>query len=342
MTDRRVPARWRLALVALAIVIVATLVWISVDRLSAASGGPLELSGDTIVHDPALIVGEPGQNWYVFSTGQPGVGDGNIQIRSSPDGREWSYEGEVWAQKPEWLLEAIPGVDNLWAPELVQHDGTWYLYYAASTFGSNRSLIALATNTTLDPAAEGYEWVDQGIVMESVASDNFNAIDAGVIVDAGGTPWMSFGSFWGGLQLVELEWPSGMRADGKQPQNIAARLESPNAIEAPYIVYHDGYYYLYFSRDSCCQGLASTYNIAVGRSPEVDGVYVDRNDEPLLLDGGTPLLATSGDRVGPGGQSISGDYLAYHFYNAGNGGSPTLELRRLIWDAEGWPVIPDG
>ena len=56
-------------------------------------------------------------------------------------------------------------MSNLWAPELIEHDGTWYLYYSASTFGSNRSVIALATNTTLDPDDPDYEWVDQGEVL---------------------------------------------------------------------------------------------------------------------------------------------------------------------------------
>ncbi|GEL96778.1 hypothetical protein [Cellulomonas terrae] len=40
---------------------------------------------------------------------------------------------------------------------------------------------------------------------------SYNAIDPGGITDADGTPWMAFGSFWGGIQLVELAWPSDAR-----------------------------------------------------------------------------------------------------------------------------------
>jgi GH43 family beta-xylosidase len=67
-----------------------------------------------------------------------------------------------WDGKPAWLSDAVPGVGNLWAPELVEHDGTWYLYYSASTFGTNTSVIAVATNTTLDPNDPDYAWVDGG------------------------------------------------------------------------------------------------------------------------------------------------------------------------------------
>ena len=133
-------------------------------RLRAASGA-WDLSGDLSTHDPALA--RDGDTWYVYSTGNGTVADGNVQVRSSSDGRSWRYEGEVWDEKPAWIDDAVPGVDNLWAPELVEHDGTWYLYYSASRFGKNSSVIALATNTTLDPDDPAYEWVDRGPVIAS-------------------------------------------------------------------------------------------------------------------------------------------------------------------------------
>ena len=308
--------------------------------LAGCSGSPtgkLELAGDLAAHDPAIVV--DGDDWYVFATGSA-RGDGNIQIRRSTDqGHTWTFVDTVWNEKPEWLVEAVPGVANLWAPELIEHDGTWYLYYAASTFGSNHSVIALATNATLDPDDPAYEWVDQGRVLESQTSDDFNAIDAGVI-DVDGTPWMAFGSFWSGIRMVELEWPTGMLADpDAEPLRLADRGSPPNAIEAPYVVGHDGWFYLFVSKDSCCQGLNSTYSMWVGRSEEVTGPYVDRDGVPMLEDGGTLLLKKDGDEIGPGGQSVSNGWLAYHFYDGANGGDPTLAIRSLTWDAEGWPVL---
>ncbi|MDW4572072.1 arabinan endo-1,5-alpha-L-arabinosidase [Microbacterium sp. M3] len=303
---------------------------------AAAPAAP-ELSGDTLVHDPAFVAGEEGEPSFLYSTGDGRIGDGNIQIRRSDDGAEWEDAGTVWDEKPAWLVEAVPGVDNLWAPELYEHDGTWYLYYSASTFGKNSSLIALATNTTLDPDDPDYEWVDQGVVIESAGTD-FNAIDPGIVEDEHGEPWMAFGSFWSGIRMVPLEWPSGLRADDTEPLLVADRQLPPNAIEAPFILPHDGLYYLFVSKDFCCQGVDSTYSIAVGRSESVTGPYVDADGVPLLEDGGTPVLATDGARVGPGGQSVSGGLLAFHYYDADLDGQFRLGLLPLAW-RDGWPHV---
>lgn len=330
---RRPPRAWLAAALAAVVLVLAG---------CAAPGAAPEakhagLTGDFFTHDPALVKGEDGEPWFIYSTGNGQVADGNIQVRRSADGVDWEYAGEVWQEKPAWLAEAVPGVDNLWAPELYEHDGTWYLYYSASTFGRNLSVIALATNTTLDPADPNYEWVDRGEVISSKGKA-FNAIDPGIAEDQDGRPWLSFGSFWAGLQLVELEWPSGLRAGTEEPVAIADRRAPSNAIEAPYILPHDGAYYLFFSRDFCCQGLESTYNIAVGRSDSITGPYVDAEGKDLLDGGGTPLLASDAGRVGPGGQSVSGNVLAFHYYAEELDGAFRLGLAGLEWK-DRWPKV---
>ena len=295
-----------------------------------------ELSGDVFVHDPAYVRGADGEASWIYSTGNGQIGDGGIQIRRSDDGAEWEYVGEVWDRKPEWLTQRVPGVDNLWAPELYEHDGTWYLYYAASTFGSGDSVIALATNTTLDPDDPAYEWVDRGEVISS-AGETYNAIDPNIVEDEAGTPWLAFGSFSSGLQIVELEWPGGLLAGGADPTTIADRGLLENAIEAPTIVPHDDAYYLFASRGFCCRGVDSTYEIVVGRADEVTGPYLDQAGTPLLEDGGTVVLTTEGDRIGPGGQSVSGDMLAFHWYDGEQDGLFRLGLLPLTWE-DGWPA----
>lgn len=319
----------------------------------------LEVSGDLRTHDPALVVDDAGTEptdddvWYVFSTGDGRVALGAPQIRRSLDsGATWEYVGELWtaADEPYWAREIVVGVDNFWAPEVVEHEGTYYAYYSASTFGSNTSLIGLFTNTTLDPDDPAYRWVDHGEVWRSDGTTPYNAIDPGVVTDAQGTPWMSFGSFWDGLFMVELEWPSGkpVGATPEQPQgtaepvHLADRGTATNAIEAPYLLARDGWYYLFFSRDSCCQGTASTYNIAVGRAAEPAGPYLDADGVPLLTDGGTSLLDTDGTMIGPGGQSVvqvgETAYLAFHYYDEDLGGDFQLGVRELAWTPDGWPV----
>ncbi|MGH3584779.1 MAG: arabinan endo-1,5-alpha-L-arabinosidase [Pseudonocardia sp.] len=307
----------------------------------AQAAKPWRLTGDLAAHDPALVAGgAKGEDWYVFSTGEPDKDGGTIQIRSSPDGHDWTYRGTLWDEIPGWIQEAVPGVNNLWAPEIFKNGGTYYMYYAASTWGKNTSVIGLATNTTLDPEDPDYEWVDEGEVIRSRSDDNYNTIDPGVIEDADGTPWMAFGSYWSGIRMVQLEWPSGQRADSdEEPLHIADRKADPNAIEAPYIVKNDGWYYLFTSWGQCCQGTDSDYKIMVGRSRDVTGPYVDRDGQDLLDGGGTTLLETSGDRVGPGGQSVADEIIAYHYYDGGNGGSTKLALQPVVWGDGGWPEL---
>ncbi len=301
------------------------------------------LRGDLDVHDPALLTGGPGEKWYVFSSGKPEQGGGTIAIRSSADGgRTWISVGTLWDAMPAWLTETVPGANNMWAPAIHRHDGTYYLYYAVSTLGRNNSVVALATNTTLDPDDPAYKWVDQGKVIRSVAESDFNAIDPDVVEDEAGTPWLVLGSYWSGIQLVQLEWPSGKRSADRERRHLADRKIALNAIEAPSIVAHDGWYYLLTSWDRCCKGVDSTYRIVAGRSRSVVGPYVDRNGRELLQGGGTTLLESSGDRIGPGGQSVSGGVVAYHYYDGTADGVPRLGLRRLVWGDDGWPQIPAG
>ncbi|OLT15480.1 arabinan endo-1,5-alpha-L-arabinosidase [Pseudonocardia sp. CNS-139] len=325
------------------LVTLAALLAVTALLTAPATAAPGGLTGDLAAHDPALVAGAPGQPWYVFATGEPGVGGGTIQIRTSVDGRTWRFAGTVWDAIPEWLRTAVPGVGNLWAPELHRHGGTYYLYYAASVFGTNTSVIALATNTTLDPADPHYTWVDRGPVVRSGPADEFNAIDPGVVEDEHGTPWMAFGSFWSGIRMVRLEWPSGLPAPGAEGLvRLADRRADPNAVEAAYVVRRGGWYYLFTSWGQCCKGLESDYRIVVGRSAAVTGPYADRDGRRLLDGGGTTLLATAGDRVGPGGQSVSGPTIAYHYYDATAGGAYRMALRRIGWTGDGWPVLrPD-
>jgi arabinan endo-1,5-alpha-L-arabinosidase len=299
----------------------------------------IELSGDLRVHDPALIRARQG-DWVVFSTGDAAVGAGTVQIRRSSNLSEWAFVGTVFSSIPDWVREAVPDVQNLWAPDVIEHAGEYFLYYSASTFGSNTSVIGLATNQTLDPSSADYRWVDRGLVARSSPEDDYNAIDPSVIVDTEGRPWMAFGSFWSGIRMLELEWPNGTPApDPAEPLRLADRFVPPNAVEAPALMYRGGWYYLFVSFDFCCQGLSSTYKIAVGRAREVTGPYFDRLGTPLAHGGGTVILSEREDMFGPGGQSVYGGMLVHHFYDRRANGDFRLGLRRLEWEVGDWPRV---
>lgn len=316
-------------------------------------GGKSVVGETSPIHDPALIIDKNG-TWYVYSTGLLNrENGGTIQIWSSHDaGTTWRHAGFVWDRIPTWIDEHFADgqlPDNLWAPEIVENDGTYYLYYSASRFGGNKSLTALATNTTLDPADPDYEWVDRGLVVASPVTGldpnnpnkTFNAIDAGIVEDTDGTPYMAIGSFWYGIFLVPIEWPSGKPVENWESKtvNIADRFMAGNPIEAPFITKHGEYFYLFVSFGFCCRGADSTYKVAVGRSTSVTGPYLDKDGKDMFGGGGSVVLDSHGAVTGPGGQSVFGDYLAFHYYDASNEDIPyfpTLGIQKIAW-VDGWP-----
>jgi len=291
--------------------------------------------GDVYVHDPSMI--KEGGTYYVFSTG------GGLAITSSTNLRTWSYVGTVFDTIPTWVSDAVGPLTDLWAPDISYWHGLYHLYYAGSQFGTNTSVIGLATNVTLDPSSPRYHWIDRGLVLESTPADDWNAIDPNLTIDAHGTPWLDFGSFWTGIKLRRLDPATGKLDTHAGTLYSLAYRPGSNAIEAPFIIYRKPYYYLFTSFDFCCRGAASTYNIRVGRSRAVTGPYSDRAGQPMSAGGGTLLLAGKGRYRGPGGESIALDggrfLLVHHYYDAKDNGTSKLQINPLRWSKDGWPQV---
>jgi arabinan endo-1,5-alpha-L-arabinosidase len=291
----------------------------------------------TPVHDP--VMARDGDRYYLFSTG-PGV-----SVRCSNDMSLWEPCGNVFPSYPDWVRRSVPNVKDLWAPDISLHDGRFYLYYSASSFGSNESAIGLATNVTLDRDSPDYEWLDHGEVISSRKTDDHNAIDPNLFVDQEGQAWLSFGSFWTGIKLVKLDRATGKPSADAPLISVADNAPQPqDAIEAPFITQRGDFYYLFVSHDFCCRGVNSTYNIRVGRSSDVTGPYVDREGSPMIGGGGTLVYGGSDRWRGPGHNAIYIEddtyYLIFHSYDAKAGGTPTLRIEKLIWDEDDWPISP--
>ncbi len=325
-----------------AIVALAVAATVSTPALGQEARRPdtTALAGDLRnVHDPSIA--EERGVFYVFST------RAGLSVRCSGDLVNWRLCGDVFGHIPKWAVDDVPGVRGLWAPDVSYFNGKYHLYYSVSTFGSNRSSIGLATNTTLDPASDDFRWVDRGKVIGSVASDDWNAIDPNVVLDEHDQPWLSFGSFWSGIKLRKIDRATGM-LDAKDPTLYALAGRSreggaPGAIEAPFSVRRNAYFYLLVSFDLCCKGKDSTYNVRVGRSRSVTGPYTDRDGKDMRQGGGTPVVASEGRWRGPGHCSVirvkDRDLLVYHAYDAEARGVPTLRIDPLAWDSQGWPAV---
>ena len=339
------------------------------------------------VHDPVIAKGEDGR-YYIFSTGM-GVG-----VMSSPDLKEWRQEKSVfeaiykpfdpeakdangrrrrpeidWANStiPRWAIDSIARYGgHTWAPDISFHDGLWRLYYSCSSFGKNGSGIGVAFNKTLDTTSPDFKWEDQGpVIISHQHRDDYNCIDPNLIVDKKGTPWLTFGSFWDGIQLVKLE--KDYKTLAGKPTTIARRIgrkitlaeldrvenftiegndtieAGANAIEAPFIIKEGKYYYLFVSWDYCCRGQNSTYKVVYGRSKNVEGPYLDKEGRDMAKGGGTLLVGPDETNFGIGHNAackLDGQwYFICHAYEKAANGGAKLHINKFTFDKKGWIVM---
>src|SRR5438876_2120289 len=237
--------------------ILLPLVLLCINLASHVPADAATLQGDINIHDPSMI--KQGDSYYLFSTGDSRglINQGNIQIRKSTDLIAWQFVGTVFPSTPEWIITAL-GLKprSLWAPDVSYFNGKYYLYYAGSRFGTNNSVIGLAANITLDPTSPNYKWVDEGQVIRSTSSDNWNAIDPCLSFDTQKNPWLAFGSFWDGIKMRRIDARSGKLSSADlMLYSLASR--GGGAIEAPSIIHRKNYYYLFVSFDFCCRRASS-------------------------------------------------------------------------------------
>jgi arabinan endo-1,5-alpha-L-arabinosidase len=295
---------------------------------ASAYPNPGTVTGSVVVHDPSMVR-TPAGRYLLYATG------GGLSYRTSTDRIAFSSGSDAFTTKPGWWSAYAT---EAWAPDISYHGGTYLMYYAVSTFGSNTSAIGLASSSTGLPGS----WSDDGIVYTSTSSSDYNAIDPNLFVDDDGTWWLSFGSWWTGIKMIRIDPATGKQYAGNTTRySVASRPTGTKAVEAPFVVKRNGYYYLFASYDVCCAGSSSTYNVKVGRATSVTGPYVDASGVGMLNNGGTQVLASHGTVIGPGGQSIladtDGDLIVYHYYDGNDSGTPKLGINLLSWST-GWPV----
>ena len=287
------------------------------------------------VHDPSAIIRCNDEYWIFFT----GNGTPSLRSRNLTD---WRAGPRTFSGTPAWVYQAVPGFfgGNFWAPDVIKIGGRYMLFFSASAFGKNTSVIGVATNPTLDPSDPAYHWSDGGGVIVSKEADDFNCIDPAAMVDKDGKLWLAFGSFWSGIKMIELDPATGRRIT---PDSKMYSLAHWDAIEGSYLYRHDDHYYLFVSMGMCCRGVFSTYQTRVGRADKISGPYYDKDGTDLLLGGGTSVAHTDGPLVGPGQPGIFEEngkfWFSCHFYDATAGGMSRLSIRPLSWSVDGWPVL---
>ena len=215
----------------------------------------------------------------------------------------------------------------------------FYMYVARGRGAATKADIKMLWTKSLDPNSPDYKWVEGGVVASSDGLEDLNAIDPGAFLDpTTGKLWLVYGSYFGYIQLVELNPKTGERLDPKvKAINLAINCEASD------MIYHDGWYYLLATHGSCCAGANSGYNIRMGRSRKVTGPYLDAEGVDMLQGGGKLLIGSGGRYIGAGhfGLVDLGDgvqkFSMHWEADLDRGGASVLEILPLLWK-DGWPV----
>lgn len=305
----------------------------------SAYANPLTCSGTcTNTHDPSLIRRSSDGEYFRFATG------GGIAIhKASSILGPWTYQGYALASGSDIDNS---GADDMWAPDVHLVGSTYYMYYAVSAFGTQTSVIGLATSTTMEVGS----WTDHGSVgISSSSGKPYNAIDPNLL-QVGSGYYMNFGSFWDDIYQLTMETtPTSAQSSAYQ---IAYNSSGTHAIEGSYMVGYDGYYYLFFSSGQCCgydtskPAAGGEYKIMVCRSTSATGGFVDATGKSCTAGGGTIVLQSHGTIYGPGGQGVYDDptegwVLYYHYVDTTIGYSDAdkrLGVNKITW-SNGWPVV---
>lgn len=271
---------------------------------------------------------------------------GGITIKTSPDLHKWTKIGTVFptAQPYDWMKDEKTGVPNgtIWAPGIYKIGDTYCVYYCQSTSGSQHSFIGLATNTTLDPADEDYEWVDKGCVIHSYKGDDYNAIDPNIIIDDNNQPWLVYGSYWSGIKMRKINPNTLMLDQDDETVYSLAAAQTRSGPEAGYMIKHGDYYYLFVA----CGSFSTGYWNGVGRSKSVTGPFLDADGVDMMKQGATPVNSYRDGFTKCGHSSVMTDtdgkqyHVSEYFktYEDGTSSPSLLSISQMIWTEDGWPV----
>ena len=358
--------------------------WAVTQTSTAAYPAPRAVNGTGIyVHDPYMLRDTNGTYW-LYGTHQTLAYSTDLTTftyttASSAYGACTTTQGGAWLTLDNhcpivgpdfasWTGLQTPPADNnganvdVWAPSLMYVNGTYYQYYSIPVepdTAGGEAIIGLATSTS--PSGP---WTDKGWIVRSwsnstgvtvagfgfVSGSTFNAIDPAPFVDpVTGNWWLSFGSFFDGIHIIQLNPATGlpMSSDTMTYSIISSRIGGEEgSFIYPWVVNGTQYYYFFAPVNVCCSP-TSPYRTIVGRSTSPNGPFVDRGGLALTNSGGTILLSTHANIVGPGGGSVFTDMVGgvptptfiYHYYDGNNGGTPTVGINRLGFTVDGWPYV---
>ena len=278
--------------------------------------------------DPTVIKADDGY-FYLYAT----ENIRNVPIYRSENLVDWRRVGTAFTDRTR--PQMVPK-GNIWAPDINLINGKYVMYYSKSTWGGEWE-CGIGVATADRPSGP---FTDVGKLFISSEIGVQNSIDPFYIEEDDGSKYLFWGSFRGiyGIQLSD----DGLSIKpGAQKVQIAGTLT-----EGTYIYKHDGYYYLFGSAGTCCEGLNSTYRVMVARSENLMGPYVNKSGRPALENNFMLVMQKSNKVVGPGHnseivQDDAGQYwMLYHGFDAADpDGGRKVYLDQILWDKDGWPIV---
>lgn len=275
--------------------------------------------------DPTVIKGDDGC-FYLYSTESVR----QLPIYRSKNLVDWEYVGTAFTKEGRPNFEEKGSV---WAPDINKIGDKYVLFYSMSVWGGEWTC---GIGRAVADKPEG-PFTDYGKLFRSNEIDVQNSIDPFYIED-NGRKFLFWGSFRG-IYYIELSDDGLNLKEGATPKQIAGK-----AYEGTYVHKRDGYYYLFASVGSCCEGLKSTYTTVVGRSDNLFGPYVDKQGGKMLDNKHEILIHKTDSFVGTGHNSeivkdmAGSDWIFYHAFKVSNPNGRMLLMDKVEWE-EGWPQV---
>lgn len=280
---------------------------------------------DYSLPDPSIIKGDDGY-FYLYATEDIR----NLPIHRSKDLVNWEFVGTAFTDATRPNFEPEGGI---WAPDINKIGNQYVLYYSMSVWGGEWTC---GIGCAVADRPEG-PFKDCGMMFRSKGIKVQNSIDPCYIKD-GGKNYLFWGSFRG-IYAIELNEDGLAIKPGATPVQVAG-----TAYEGTYVHKRKGYYYLFASIGSCCEGLNSTYTTVVGRSKNLLGPYLNKKGESMMDNHHEVFIHRNAHFVGTGHNSeivtdgARKNWILYHAVSVAHPEGRVLMLDKVSWKRK-WPVV---
>lgn len=319
--------------------------------------------------DPEVVLSD--DRYYLFHTGR------GIATWVSRDRNNWIRLNPVFESEPDWVAGRTDvGNISMTAADIFFKDDRYFLIYKVQPDSTGPPLFGVATNQTLDPRSNDFEWVDQGNLFSDMPDSATKGIrDLSIMFDERDSAWLVANHRPGTVNVIEIQddagspplktlddgWLQIAHFDPNEPESTSTHgyftdsqqcspdrpaiqefQKSTKKFEKPVIAKRDDYFYLFMTVSKRCDSGSLITNSIVGRSVSISGPYHDQNG--IALDGGGGSQFFEGDQelnsffISTVQRFKETDYLIGHTIDSETNRANLLMLE-LTWSEDSWPIV---